>query len=270
MRLSVSTIALPSFDHEPELRALAESGIAGVEVSPSKAWPNPGLVTPGEVATYRRMVERAGLTVVGIHSLLYDKPQLGWFKDQDTRAATMDHLVHLSNICVDLGGKSMVFGSGGARDKGPLAEIDADHWAVEFLSELAHRIQGHGTRLAIEPLAPEHTNYIHTLSHAARLVREVDRPEVRVHLDLAAAAAAQEINVESMQAVAPILAHVHVNEPDLVPLRKTGEVDHAFAGNTLKKLKYDGFCSLEQRLVSMENIMPPLKESIKILNYYYG
>ena len=55
-----------------------------------------------DVQTYRRLVEDAGLQVAGLHSLFYDQPDLGLFKDSDTRIATLDFLRHLSEVCRDL------------------------------------------------------------------------------------------------------------------------------------------------------------------------
>ena len=268
MRLAVSAIALPNFDHHRELLFLAESGIEGLEASPTKAWPDPAKVGPRDVSAYRRMVEHAGLRIVGIHSLLYGRSDLGWFRTPETRAATLDYLVHLSDICSDLGGGSMVFGSGGSRMRSGLDRDEADDWAVDFLGELAHRISGHGTCLALEPLAEEHTDYLHTLGHTLDLVQRVNRPEIRVHLDVAAAYASDEINADTFQSIAPVLAHVHVNEPGLGVLK--GAVNHSHAARLLSTIGYSGFCSLEQRMVNTQDIIGPLKESLDTMNKHYG
>ncbi len=76
--LAVSNIALPAYDHEAELGRLRELGIEGLEVAPSRVWPDTwrGL-KPADVAAYRRAVTDAGLRVVGLHSLLFDHPDMG-------------------------------------------------------------------------------------------------------------------------------------------------------------------------------------------------
>ena len=72
-------------------------GFLGLEVAPSRVWKNTwqGL-SPKSVERFRIEVENAGLSIVGLHSLFYDKPELGLFRDTETRRLTLDFMVHLS------------------------------------------------------------------------------------------------------------------------------------------------------------------------------
>ena len=65
------------------------------------------------VRAYRRDVEAAGLRVVGLHSLFYDHPELGLFRDAERRDRSLDFLVHLSAVCRDLGGADVDLGAAG-------------------------------------------------------------------------------------------------------------------------------------------------------------
>ena len=117
VKIAISNIALTAYDHAEELGRLTELGISAVEVAPSRVWENSwDGVGPGNIAAYRRAVERAGLSVVGLHSLFYDHPELGLFRDADGRRPTLDFLTHLSGMCRDLGGRSLIWGSGRRRD----------------------------------------------------------------------------------------------------------------------------------------------------------
>src|SRR4051812_18082931 len=118
MRLSISNIALTAFDHLAELSALPALGLSGLEVAPSRVWQDTwhGLKA-ADVAAYRRNVESAGLRVVGLHSLFWDQRELGLFRDQDTRGRTIDFLAHLSGVCRDLGGRTLIYGSAWARNR---------------------------------------------------------------------------------------------------------------------------------------------------------
>ena len=91
MRLAVSNIALPAFDHVEQFYALAELGLTGVEIAPSRAWEQTwhGL-SAEQVSTYRKAIEAAGLKVVGLHSLFFDRPELGLFKDPQLRASSLE------------------------------------------------------------------------------------------------------------------------------------------------------------------------------------
>ena len=105
MKFSVCNIALRAFDHADDFGRLVEFGLDGIEVAPSRVWRDTwrGLTTV-EVNDYRRRVENAGLSVVGLHSLFYDQPELGFSKEPALRARSLDFLQHMSKVCRDLGG----------------------------------------------------------------------------------------------------------------------------------------------------------------------
>lgn len=74
MKFAVSNIALPAYNHRIELSQLASLGLSGLEVAPSRIWQETWLgLSASEVSGYRREVEQAGLSVVGLHSLLFDQ-----------------------------------------------------------------------------------------------------------------------------------------------------------------------------------------------------
>lgn len=270
MKLAVSTISLPSFSHEKELKMLGNSGVQGIEVSPTKAWEKPLAVSPREVDKYRNVIESAGMNVVGIHSLFYGRPELGLFRDAETNRATMSFLVDMSRLCADLGGRTMVFGSGGARKRGAIDLVEADEKFVAFMQELAPRIEPHGTCIAIEPLAPTYSDYILSLEHALALVQEVDSPQLKVHIDVAAAASAGEICQAAFSSVADQLVHVHANELDLGVLGGGSGVDHQKAASLLNNIGYQGYCSLEQRMVESSDVMEAVRKGLDFLKEVYS
>ena len=121
MELSLSNIALSQYNHESDLMALQNLGFLGLEVAPSRVWPDTWYgPTNKAVDKYRKLVAQAGLEVVGLHSLFYDQKDLGLFTRGNERLKTLDFLVHLSSICRDLGGKTMIYGGGRWRGNLPL------------------------------------------------------------------------------------------------------------------------------------------------------
>ena len=181
-KLAVSNIALSAYDHAAELGRLTDLGLSGVEVAPSRVWRDTwhGL-TPALVAAYRRDVEAAGLGVVGLHSLFYDHPELGLFRDAETRARSLDFLVHLSAVCRDLGGRTLIWGGG--RRLGDVGQAPARAEAQAFMAELCRRIEGHGTVFCFEPLGPDETDFINSAFDALAIVAAVDHPALRMQLD---------------------------------------------------------------------------------------
>ena len=159
MKLSVSNIALKAYRHLEELKSLPIMGFLGLEVAPSRVWKDTwkGL-SPNSVEKYRNEVEKAGLSIVGLHSLFYDKPELGLFRDAETRQLTLDFMVHLSKLCRDLGGKTLIYGAG--RWRGNLSLNDAISYSLDFFSDLIPRIEEHKTVVCFEPLGPMDSDFI--------------------------------------------------------------------------------------------------------------
>lgn len=270
VRFAVSNIALTAFDHGAQLDSLPGLGIEGLEVAPSRVWRDTwrGL-DRNQVARYRRRVEGAGLAVVGLHSLFFDHPKLGLFKDAAARAESLEFLTHLSGVCRDLGGRTLIYGSAPARRRGDLPLEDAYAEAIDFLFALTARTDGHGTCFCFEPLGPDETDFINSARDALRVVEAVGSPSLKMQLDAKALLANDEIDEATFQAAAPHLVHFHANDPGLAVLGSTGALDHAEVGRLLKAVGYEGFVSIEQRLFNEDDPLADVARSAQVLERCY-
>ncbi|MDP7666482.1 MAG: sugar phosphate isomerase/epimerase family protein [Rhodospirillales bacterium] len=267
-KLAVSNIALSAYDHAAKLGRLAELGLAGVEVAPSRAWMDTWHnLTPKMVRSYRKEVEDAGLGVVGLHSLFYDHPELGLFRDAETRAQSLDFLVHLSAVCRDLGGRTLIWGGGRRRGDVPMAAALTE--AQDFMADLCKRIEGHDTCFCFEPLGPDETDFINSAFDALAIVEAVGHPGLRMQLDAKALLANAEATNEPFAAAAPHLVHFHANEPDLGVLGTSGAVDHAALGGFLRDIDYQGFVSIEQRMLNAADPLADVALSAAVLKECY-
>jgi len=265
VNLALSTIALPAFDHLHALAALPGFGFTGLEVAPSRVWRNGW--TAAQVEAYRRAVEAAGLTVVGLHSLFFDRPELGLFKGAELRAATLDFMVDLSALCRDLGGRTLIYGGG--RKRGDLPAGDARAETLRFLAELLPRLEGHGTKLCFEPLGPKDSDFLNSAAECLALVEEVSHPALGLQLDAKALVENGETGPETFAAVTGRLDHFHANDPGLVVPGSTGTVDHALLGQRLRAIGYDGWVSAEQRMLSAADPLADAARSGAILQECY-
>ena len=269
MKLAISNIAFPSYDHRYELRHLRKIGFDGLEVAPSKVWEDTWGVTPSQVKSYRRQIEKAGLKVVGLHSLFFDQPGLGLFRGVEVRKKTIKFLVHLSKICSDLGGRSLVFGSPKARQRKDLSVFAADVETISFFSELSEAIETHETFFVIEALSRNETDYIHSALHALEITKKVDRKELQCHLDAKAIVDSGEMNIDVFQKIGTMLSHFHANDPQLGILGESNKVDHALLGKLLKAIDYKGYVTAEQRLLNPNDPIKPIRKSYSVLKRCY-
>lgn len=268
MRLAVSNIALPAFDHVEQFYALAELGLTGVEIAPSRAWEQTwhGL-SAEQVSTYRKAIEAAGLKAVGLHSLFFDRPELGLFKVPELRASSLEFLSHLSAVCRDLGGKTLIWGGGRKRGEIPADEAHAE--AVDFMAELCQRISDHGTVFCFEPLGPDSTDFINSALEAKAIADEVDHPAMAIQLDAKALFENDEVNAVLFATVADQLVHFHVNEPDLGVIGTSGKIDHATMGSLLRGIGYKDYVSIEQRQLE-GGLIENIAKSVEVTKSSYG
>ncbi len=266
--IAASTIALPAGDHDAEFARLADIGIAAVEVAPSRRWTDTweGLGADA-IKRYRRVIEGAGLKVAGLHSLLFDHKDLVLFGDDDTRARLADFLVHLSAVCRDLGGRTLIWGGGRLRGDVPVA--DATARATGFMAGVCRRIEGHGTVYCFEPLGPNDSDFINSALEALAICRAIDHPAMAIQLDAKALVENGEVSPDVFGAVAGNLVHVHANEPGLTVVGSSGQVDHAKIGALLGEIGYDGYVSAEQRMFNEENWADDLAASARAIDRHY-
>jgi sugar phosphate isomerase/epimerase len=269
MRFAVSNIGLPAYDHAALLPNLCEIGFDGLEVAVSRVWPeSPEFLGGAEVAAYRRAVEAAGLRVVGLHAVLFGRPDLGLFKGRETTEKTVEFMIRLSSICRDLGGKTIIYGGGRVRGLVPVDEAHAE--CMSFLAELLPRIEEHKTIFCLEPLGPKDTDFLNSAEACVAFRDVVAHPSLGIHFDAKALVENGELHVATFERVRGRLQHFHVNEPGFSALKQDGAVDHTELGRMLRSIEYDGWISLEQRMFSETDAVSNLARSAAVMRSCYG
>jgi D-psicose/D-tagatose/L-ribulose 3-epimerase len=117
-------------------------------------------------------------------------------------------------------------------------------WAVEGLRAAARRGEELGVTLCIEPLNRFETYFLNTQEDAARLVRAVGAPNVRVHFDTFHANIEERHPADSLRAISKELGHVHISENDR-GIPGTGHNDWPGVLTALKEIEYNGWMTIE-------------------------
>lgn len=270
MKPACSNIALPEYDHLAALPLLAEMGFQGLEVAPSRVWRETEKVTFSKVEAYRHAVESAGLRVLGLHSLTFHAPELMLFKDVGTRNKLLEYLIVKAQLCVDLGGYSLIFGSPQSRRRGGLAIEEAMCIASDFFSTLVERTAQMNIAFCLEPLSPSETDFVDSASYAIDLARRISHPNFRIQLDAKSLVASNEDDETTFESARPWLVHFHANDPGLVVLDSTKQVDHSHLGKLLRGINYEGYVSLEQRMLSEADPLEALTQSCSVMKKWYS
>ena len=250
MKLSISHIAWPPAKEDFYLGRLKGYGCTGLEIAPNRLWPEPLEASHKERLSFKRRVQACGLEIVSLHALLYQRRDLGLFREPEVEARTIAYLQGLCGLAADLGAKVLVFGSPKNRRRGALAYDEAMGRAAGFFGRIARTAAEEGVRLCIEPLGPGETDFISTAREGLALVEMVNHPGFGLHLDAKAVAEEGKDFSEILRPVIHRLEHFHINDPELVEVDSTGEVDHLALGRALRNLGYRQYVSIEMRTLS--------------------
>src|SRR5215471_13618652 len=163
-------------EREPLLGRIKEWGYDGVELFLS-------LDEPADIPGVRRKLEELGLECTTCSVLPRGANPVD--RDAEARARGTDVLKRYAERTAELGG-SLICGPlyaalgvmTGHRRTG-----EEWKWAVESLQSASDHARSLGVTLAIEPLNRFETYFLNTQADAARLVREIGAPNVKVHFD---------------------------------------------------------------------------------------
>ena len=162
------------------------------------------------------------------------------------RRATGDYLIALAEATRDLGGTLMVLGSPKQRSLLPGVSYDrAIDYAVEVFKRVMPAISAAGVDLCFEPLAPNDTDFVNTCAQGAELVRQVDHPHFKLHMDVKAQSSEQGASVPDLiRKYARDAGHFHAQD---VNLRGPGmgRVDFKPIMQALGDSGYKGWVSVE-------------------------
>ncbi len=237
-------------------RTARELGYTGIEIAPftlaprvgelSATGPRPPEFSANRLAELRRQAEDAGVEIVGLHWLLAKTEGLSITSpDRAVRERTADCLRELAQVCADLGGAVLVFGSPAARRIPPgKTAADALSFAEDTFRRVLPRCEDVGVALALEPLAPSETDFLQTAAEACVLLDRLDHPNAKLHLDVKAMSAEAEPISAVIRRHAGRTAHFHANDPNLRG-PGMGAVDFVPIFAALRETGYAGWVSVE-------------------------
>jgi len=246
IRFSVCNELFEGFSWERTVAEAAAAGYAGLEVAPFTLGPAPTRLSPEDRRGLRSVAEGAGLSIAGLHWLLAKTE--GYHlthADAAVRRATARYLGELADLCADLGGHIMVFGSPKQRSVPPgVDKADALRYAALVLSAAADRAGERGVTICMEALPLEETDFVNTVAEAAELVGVVGHDNCKLMVDVKSMCSEASSFGELIALAGPNLRHVHANDEN----RRgpgMGETDFTEVAAALAAVGYDGWVSVE-------------------------
>lgn len=247
MRFAFSNLAWTPHDNSEVLSLLRAEGIAGIEVAPTRVWPDWEGATPAAAEHYGRRLRNLGFEVPALQAVLFNRPEARLF-DPEGAPLLVSHLTLVAELAGALGAKAVVLGAPRQRDRGTLSKEEAFGRAAEVLHHLAQTYAACGTCLCIEPNPRRYaSNFIINAVEGIELVRLVSHRGFGLHLDAAAMFLEGDELATLWPDAAPLLRHFHLSEPDLGDFCHP-QVPHEANLTVLASNGYAGWCSVEMRV----------------------
>ena len=227
--------------------AVKRLGYDGIEIAPFTLARSAEDVTSRQRKQVRQTIKDHGLETVGLHWLLVGPSGLHITTPDDAVwQKTRDYFSTLLYLCSDLGGKVMVLGSPKQRSI-PAGQTKEGAWkrAVELLSSVLDKAGKLGVTVCLEPLSPAETDFINTVSEGMKMVRQINHPNLKIHLDVKAMCSEPTPVPDIIRSVrAEDIGHFHVNDPNLYG-PGMGDVDYGPIAEAIKDIGYDKWLSVE-------------------------
>jgi D-psicose/D-tagatose/L-ribulose 3-epimerase len=166
--------------------------------------------------------------------------------DAMTRARGVDFLKKCVDRTAELGGRLMcgpLYAALGVMTGFRRTE-DEWKWAVDGLQKAAEHARRQNVTLCPEPLNRFETYFLNTLEDAARFVRDVGAPNVKIHFDTFHSNIEEQHPVESLHKIIRDVGHVHLSENDR-GIPGTGHCDWRGILEVLKENHYSGWLTIE-------------------------
>jgi len=257
----------------PELarscRLAADAGYDGLEIAPFTLAESVLDIGPSQRDEIRRTAADHGLEIVGLHWLLASPEGMHLNSpDPRVRQSTVDYLRAEIDLCADLGGRTLVFGS--PRQRNVLDGQDRQEvWerTAAAFRHLGARAEARSVVLCVEPLGASETNFIRTAAEARSFIEAVDSPAVKLVLDVKAMCEDEEPIPDIVRRSARWLEHFHANDGNRQG-PGFGDTDFAPIAGALREIGYDGWVSVEVFDLSAgpETIAP---ESLRYLKHSF-
>ncbi len=238
----------------------AGTGLEGVE-GHVQALLTPGM-PDGEIAPRLTAAKALPLPIPAVNCFLPASLRVvGPQADHDAIATWADIAFARASL---IGANIVVFGSGGARSLSAGTDrTTATSQLIDLLHRLAPVARGHGIVLALEPLNPGECNLIRNLGEGAAVVRAVQRPQVRLLVDLYHALRSGD-TPEDLAGCADLVVHVHVAEPRHRGLPGAAD-DFIPWFRVLRAVGYDGWISCEGGMPGGDARDPAVAEATRFL-----
>jgi D-psicose/D-tagatose/L-ribulose 3-epimerase len=215
-RQAICNEVFQGWDFAEQCRTIKRLGYAGIEIAHFTLADDPASISPARRRELADIMAGEGLEFAGLHWLMVAPKGLHvTTPDAALRTRSWLHIATLIDLCGDLGGGKMIFGSPAQRKStGGATRQEATARYIDGLRQAAAHAASRGVTLLMEPLPPHDTDVLNTLEEAAAYVAAIGSPAVQTMYDSHNAIREAEPHEVLVDRYFDIIKHIHVNEMD--------------------------------------------------------
>lgn len=249
MKLSISNIAWTAKDDEAIYRCAAAAGFSGLEVAPTRLFPEAPYTRGADARAFRdELWTRYGLAVSSMQSIWYGRTER-LFGSEAERAALLSYTERAILFAEALGCGNLVFGCPKNRVLPPGEDGSS---ALSFFRAAGAFAARHHVVLALEANPAAYgTNFMTQTEEAAAFCRRVQSEGVGLNYDLGCALTNGE-DIAVCFSHIDLISHVHISEPGLQKIARRAV--HRTLLDGLRASGYRGFVSIEMGAQSAKEV----------------
>jgi sugar phosphate isomerase/epimerase len=249
VRIAYNANGLRNLSLAAAIRAVAQAGYEGIELSLHPSHIDPFSFTPAQAAETRRVLADAGVAAcclaTGADTLLGPErfePSL-IHPDAAERGRRVDMIRRGIDLAEELGVPVVNFASGIRRDGRAADEV----W--ERLEEGVRICLEHARDAVVLAIEPEPGFLVETNAQAARLVRRLGSAGLCINQDVGHANVVEDDYLDSIRRALPLTGHMHIEDikgrHHHHEIPGDGDIDFRAVFDILHDGGYDGFVSVE-------------------------
>lgn len=245
MKLAISNIAWEIHDDPLILKRLSELGVTGIEIAPTKVWPEWRDISKKSIKNYRTKLSDLGFKVPSLQAILFGKPELNIF-NVNCHHDFFEHIKLVADIANGLGADVIVFGSPKNRKRNQVSLMDSEKIAQDFFLKVGDICQQRGCNMGIEHNPVEYgCDFLTNINDVSNFVSSLNHASVQLHVDSAGIHMCGGDIEQAIVNSIPFI-HYHISEPMLEPI-VNGVVNHVAAATALKSINYNKWVSIEMK-----------------------
>ena len=246
-KLCVSNICINQIPQIQFACILKLFGINNIQIAPTKLIKSWIDIEKLDLSTYKNL----GLNIYAFQSIVYNLDTLNIF-DEDTNNSLYKHLIQIINCAEKNDVKILVFGC--PKNRRVLNKtLDNNKIFIELFKKIGEYLDGKNVNICIENNSKEYNcNFINTIEECSKLVRAINKPNIKMMVDLGNAVMEND-NWFYLNDYMDIIYNIDISHKYMIDLSEIHESLEVF-NFVLKKNHYNKIINLEMLIKSNDEI----------------